>query len=190
MDKCVFLYRRKEGLSRPEFFRHYIRIHSPLGLRLVRNLGGYTVNLVETAGLIDAITEIWTPTILGVPAPATSFDSEDDAAEMRSDGPRFIDQDHKEGFEVDEQVVQELDTGGTSAPEAKFVWFYFEGEKVPNPPRDARRIVDQRVLRKVYPNSRDIVLIRMAWARDVSALDGVASDALLVSEHRHIEAPA
>jgi hypothetical protein len=61
MEKLVFVFRRKAGLSRAEFHEHYVQNHSPLGLRLQANLSGYTVNHLLSDAEFDTVTEIWTP---------------------------------------------------------------------------------------------------------------------------------
>lgn len=189
MDKCVFLYRRKPGLTRQEFVRHYADVHTPLGLRLVRNLAGYTTNFVESESTLDAVTEIWTPPVAGQPAPSTRYDSEADAATLRADSPLFIDQEHKEGWQVEERVVRHVRSGAAPSEQtadAKFVWFYEQLDDVPEPPPGAHRVVDQPVVREVYPGSRRLAMIRMAWAFDAADLGVDAASALAVREHRHI----
>ena len=47
MEKLVFLFRRKAGAAREDYFRHYITNHSPLGLKHQQGLDAYTVNLLE-----------------------------------------------------------------------------------------------------------------------------------------------
>ena len=48
MEKLAFLFRRKPGATREDFFRHYITNHSPLGLKHQQGLSAYTVNLLES----------------------------------------------------------------------------------------------------------------------------------------------
>ena len=39
MDKLVFLFHRKDGLTRQEFFEHYLDVHAPLGTARHRHHG-------------------------------------------------------------------------------------------------------------------------------------------------------
>jgi hypothetical protein len=54
MDKLLFFFRRKDGLTRAEFHRHYLEQHAPLGLRVTMTMAGYTVNLVDSESEVDA----------------------------------------------------------------------------------------------------------------------------------------
>lgn len=67
MDKLIFLMRRKEMTTRDSFFRHYLEVHSLLGLSLVPTLDGYTVNITDVMEPPqddihhpDAVVEMWT----------------------------------------------------------------------------------------------------------------------------------
>ena len=62
MDKLIFFFHRKDGLTREEFAEHYLDVHAPLGLRLTVTMDGYTVNLVDSDddGATTRITEVWT----------------------------------------------------------------------------------------------------------------------------------
>ena len=127
MEKLLFLFHRKDGLSRDEFFEHYLDVHAPLGLRLTRTMEGYTVNLVDTegAGAPDAITEVWTASAQDFFDPAQAFATPDDARELMTDHDSFIGP--YDTYIVEERVVrQESDAAG-----AKRVSCYVEGEAVP-----------------------------------------------------------
>lgn len=59
MEKLLFLFRRRTGMSREAYYEHYTGSHIPLGMQLTRGLEGYTVNFVEAGGSgVDAVTEI------------------------------------------------------------------------------------------------------------------------------------
>ena len=62
MDKLLFLFHRKDGLSRRGVLRALPRRPRPARTACHRTMDGYTVNLVDTegAGAPDAITEVWT----------------------------------------------------------------------------------------------------------------------------------
>lgn len=85
MDKVVFFFQRKDGLTRDEFHRHYLEQHAPLGLRVTRTMAGYTVNLVDSDGDVDAVTEVWTAALADFFDPAKSFATEDDARTLMAD---------------------------------------------------------------------------------------------------------
>lgn len=46
MIKAIAFIRRKAGVSREEFARHYEEVHAPLGMRLIPSMRGYTRNHV------------------------------------------------------------------------------------------------------------------------------------------------
>jgi hypothetical protein len=186
MDKVIFLFWRKDGVHRQDFFSHYIEVHSPLGLRLTLNLNGYTVNLVETEGGPDAITEIWTTSAADFRDPSKSYASQADADQVLNDHKSFIGR--TDIYVVEERVLwgEPLDTPLREAtPEAKLGWLFRHGDSQPQPPPGARRVVDNRVRQQLVPASPDLAMIRMAWAADVGQIGDTASDALQVREYRH-----
>jgi hypothetical protein len=79
MDKLIFLFPRKDGLTREEFFAHYLDVHAPLGLEVTRTMVHYTVNLCDRNGGtddgVDAITETWTDSVADFMNPDKSFAS-------------------------------------------------------------------------------------------------------------------
>ena len=112
MEKLLFLFHRKDGLSRDEFFEHYLDVHAPLGLRVTRTMDGYTVNLVDTegAGAPDAITEVWTASAKDFFDPAQSFATPDDAKELMTDHDSFIGP--YDTYIVEERVVRQDERRG------------------------------------------------------------------------------
>ncbi|HEY7136122.1 MAG TPA: EthD domain-containing protein [Acidimicrobiia bacterium] len=97
MQKLIFLFGRKPGLSHDEFARHYLEVHAPLGRRVTRAMAGYVVNLVEHVDErgarlpeLDAITEIWTPSVEDFFDPALAFTSAEDGRELLADHESFI----------------------------------------------------------------------------------------------------
>jgi hypothetical protein len=107
LEKLVFLFPRKQGLSRDEFFDHYLRVHAPLGLELTRTMVHYTVNLrdrVDDAPPgVDAITETWTGSIADFMNPERSFASPEEAQRLMDDHNSFIG-DPYDVYAVDERV--------------------------------------------------------------------------------------
>jgi hypothetical protein len=188
MDKLIFLFQRREGLTRRQFCDHYLDVHAPLGMRLTQTMRGYTVNLVDTEGGPAAITEIWTPSAADFLDPTRAFASASDAAELIADHDSFIGP--FESYVVEEHVVR----GGVLAAPlgrrtsgVKLVSLHCEAENLPVPPASSRRVVDHRVLKVLTPGARDLARIRMVWAPDAEGLGPLGADAALVREYRQLE---
>ena len=94
LEKLIFLFPRKTGLTRDEFFEHYLDVHAPLGLELTRTMVHYTVNLRDGADSapagVDAITETWTDSVADFMNPDRSFASPEDAQRLFTDHDSFI----------------------------------------------------------------------------------------------------
>ena len=84
MEKLLFVFSRKDGLTRDEFFDHYLTVHAPLGLELTKTLVRYAVNLHDGRDRapenVDAFTETWTDSIADFMNVDTSFATPEDAA--------------------------------------------------------------------------------------------------------------
>lgn len=190
MDKLLFLFHRKDGLTHEEFAEHYLDVHAALGQRLTVTMGGYTVNIVESDGdgAPDAITEIWTASMADFFDPAKSFATPEDAAELMADHDSFIGP--YDAYAVEERVlVGGAPDGplGTRAPGAKLVSLYRDAGDVPAPPPGATRVIDHQVLQGITPGAPPLALIRSAWAPDAAALGVLVPDAHLVGEYRRME---
>lgn len=190
MEKLLFLFRRKPGATREDYFRHYIANHSPLGLRHTQGLSAYTVNLLETLAEFDVVTEIWTPAIadfLGSSRP-------------RSEGEEAIVQDHmsfmgpQDTFAVEERVLRggaPTSPLGSPSPGAKVVSLFRRGDLLPEPAPGAHRVVDNAVVRTILladqfvePDASDLAVIRTSWADTLEALGPLPSNAVSVREYR------
>ena len=190
MDKLLFFFQRKDGLTHEEFAAHYLDVHAPLGQRVTITMAGYTVNIVESDGADapDAITEIWTASMADFFDPARSFATPEDAAELMADHDSFIGP--YDAYAVDEHVlVGAAPDGplGTRAPGAKLVSVYRDAGDVPAPPPGATRVIDQRVLQALTPGAPPLALIRSVWAPDVGTLGASAAQAYVVGEYRRME---
>lgn len=190
MEKLVFLFRRKAGAAREDYFRHYITNHSPLGLKHQQGLDAYTVNLLELPADFDVVTEIWTPVI------AEFFGMD----KQRSAGEELIVQDHmsfmgpQDTYAVEERVVRDgalTSPLGTPSPGAKVVSLHRRGEALPEVPPGAHRVVDNVVLRTILladqlvePDASDIAVIRTSWADSLDALGPLPDGAVSVREYR------
>lgn len=191
MEKLVFVFRRKPEATREDFFAHYLDNHSPLGLRVVKGLAGYTVNHLSTEAEFDAVTEIWTPSA----AAFTGGPPQDD------EGSRAIIADHvsfmgpQDSYQVDERVVRDGvltgPLGPAASPGAKAVSFFRRGETLPEPPAGAYRVVDNHVLRPIYLKDRpatagesDLAVIRTVWADTREELGELPPGSALLREYR------
>jgi hypothetical protein len=106
MDKLIFLFPRKDGLTREEFFAHYLDVHAPLGLELTRTMTHYVVNLRDRDDRadegVDAITETWTESAADFMNPEKSFATPEDAERLFTDHNSFIGAPY-DAYAVDEQ---------------------------------------------------------------------------------------
>src|SRR6476620_1763730 len=165
MDKVIFFFSRKDGLTRDEFHDHYLHHHAPLGLRVTVTMDGYTVNLVDSESDVDAVTEIWTASIADFFDPSKSFATEDDAKTLMADHDSFIGP--YDAYAVEEEVVHGALPDaplGQVAPGAKVFVRYADVADVPAPPADATFVVDQRVVQNVMPGSpRSRWCARSGW---------------------------
>jgi len=188
MDKLIFLFRRKEGLTRKEFFDHYLDVHAPLGKRVTQTMRGYTVNLVDTESGLDAVTEIWTESAADFMDPAKSFATPEDAAELMADHDSFLGP--FEAYIVEEKIVSgEVSDAplGAVGPSSKLVSLHHDAHPLSDDPGAALGVVENRVVQKITPDGRDFALIRLVWAPDAEAFGALEDDAVLVREYRQME---
>jgi hypothetical protein len=180
MEKLMFLFHRKDGLSRDEFFAHYLDVHAPLGLRVTRTMDGYTVNLVDTEGADapDAITEVWTASAQDFFDPAQSFATPDDAKELMTDHDSFIGP--YDTYVVEEQVVRQ----GGEANGAKRVSCYVEGEAVPEAGPDVTGVVEHRVVQVLGDDAPRYTTIVSTWAPTADGLGPPTGVCYDVREYR------
>ena len=148
MDKLIFLFHRKDGLTREEFAEHYLDVHAPLGLRVTVTMDGYTVNLVDSDddGAHDAITEVWTASSADFFDPAKSFATPEDAKQLMTDHDSFIGP--FDTYLVEERVVR----GDAEVPDGvKRVSCYLEGDTVPEPGPGVTDVLEHRVVQVAQP---------------------------------------
>jgi hypothetical protein len=134
LEKLIFLFPRKAGLTREEFFAHYLDVHAPLGLELTRTMVHYTVNLRDRGDRapdgVDAITETWTNSVTDFMNPDRSFASPEDAQRLMDDHNSFIG-DPYDVYAVEERVrkgpTRATPVGGRS-PGSKLVVAVSAGE--------------------------------------------------------------
>ena len=201
MEKVLFLFPRKQGLTQREFFDHYLQVHSYLGLEVTRTMRHYAVNLHDgedhaPAG-VDAFTETWVDSIPAFFDVEQTFATREDAQRLTDDHNSFIG-DPYSAYAVEEHVAKgsgerrEPASGPTAG--AKSI--------VRVDTADARRavvkaavasdavtdVVENRVLAAVMPGSPDADGFVSVWSTTpvVEALESVVGGAgavYSVSEH-------
>ena len=196
MEKYLALFRRKPGTTREEYHDHYVNVHSPLGMRLMGGIEGYTVNLVKDGGDdVDAVTEVWTQSVIDLQNGKTFATAEERA---------LVVQDHVsfmgpgDSFVVQEAVLVEgaLQPSVGDGAWAKAVLLYGPGEKPGEPPAGAARVVDNRVIRVLSIRDKHaedgnlegapVALIRMVWANDPALLPAPNARTLIVRERVNV----
>jgi uncharacterized protein (TIGR02118 family) len=124
VEKVIFLFGRKPGLSVDEFRRHYLDVHAPLARRSMRNLHRYVVNLPDAAvdAPFDAVTEITMDAAADLFDPGRAFVNEAAAKEVLADHASFLGTMH--AYRVAERVVKDYDrtwADGERSPGVKYV---------------------------------------------------------------------
>lgn len=177
MQKLVFAFRRKLGMSRRSFHEHYVDVHAPLGLRANRMISRYTVNLVTSGEAdLDAVTEVWTPSAARFLSPE-AFVSTALAQELIADHSSFMAP--QDAFLVEESVV--VGSGSTARRGGDGGWvkvvdFLAADHRSDEHPAEAVRVVDNSVTEIVYAADQtpeearmgsstvpDVATIRMLW---------------------------
>ena len=110
MVKGMSLIKRKLGLSREEFYRHYEEVHVPLALKYFPTFKKYVRNYIITpAGVeeqeFDCITEVWFNGMEDCQA-AMDFWASDAGQVIRDDEERFMDRSKIVAFLVEEKVTK------------------------------------------------------------------------------------
>jgi hypothetical protein len=200
MEKTVFLFNRHPDRSRENFAHHYIHNHAPLGARLTRSLRGYTVNIVETPGGPDAVTEHWMSAASDLLTPSIAYATQEEFDAVVADD-RTLFSDSILYVVVEESYPlggkDPTVPPGTVTPGLKLIWLYHSADDAPPPPAGARRVVDNRVgYRLVFEGGErkrvepDYMLIRMAWVDRPGDVGEIAKGALVTREFPFIEAPS
>lgn len=198
MEKTIFLFERHPDRSKPDFDRHYIENHAPLGTRLTRCLRGYSVNLVDGEGGPDAVTEHWLDNATDLLTPEIAYATREDFEAVVADDRSLFS--GSTLYVVDAETYP-VDNGalvsplGQQSPGVKLFWFYRDAASAPPPPSGACRVVDNKVAyRLVFEDGTrkrvpaEFGLIRMAWALEAQNVEG-AESALKTREFRFVPAP-
>ena len=108
MIKAIGMMKRKPGLSREDFIRHYEEQHAPLAQRLLgfaRYVRNYPIPEPGAAEPpFDVITEFWFESKEAFAA-AMAVNASPEAQIIREDEARFMDTSRTVGFLVDERVT-------------------------------------------------------------------------------------
>lgn len=115
MIKTIALIRRKPGMSREEFIRHYEDVHAPLAMACLPGLKGYVRNFVVTPPGgpepdFDVVSEFWFEDAAALQA-VRAFLRTEAARELREDEARFIDSASIRACAVEEHGCSRLDAG-------------------------------------------------------------------------------
>lgn len=189
LDKLIFLFTRKDGLSREEFFAHYLDVHTLLGMRLCTAMDGYTVNLTQEyppPGGVgpDAITEVWTLDVEAFMDPSRSFASEEDFQTLWTDDRSFIGDSLP--WVVDEELVLGDPPCGelrARTPGVKRISLWTGDARPPAAP-GVTRIVEQRVRQALHPQAPAVDVFVSEWARSPGDLAAIEVAHFLTSEYR------
>jgi len=194
----LFLFPRKAGLTREEFFDHYLQVHAPLGLELTRTMRRYTVNLHDLDDAapegVDAFTETWTDSVASFMSVDESFATPEDAQRLMNDHNSFIG-DPYFAYAVEERTAKgsgERRPSGARSDGTKTIVMATDDAardavvQAAVARGDVTDVVENRVAQVVMPGSPDAAAFVLVWSHDdvadvLSAVDGATAYA--VSEY-------
>ena len=104
MIKSISLIRRKPGLTREEFVRHYEEVHAPLALSCLPGLRKYVRNYVTADEIgsptdFDVVSEFWYESTKDIKA-SLSFYRSAAGKLLRDDEEKFMDRDSIRAYRV------------------------------------------------------------------------------------------
>ena len=108
MIKTLTFLKRKPGITREEFRRHWKEIHGPLAARVVPGLRRY-VQSHPVPGFdsdIDGIVELWWDDVEAFQA-FFAWRETDDANELKEDEEKFVDTRQWVRFVAEEHIIVE-----------------------------------------------------------------------------------
>ena len=107
MIKTIALIKRKEGITREEFVKHYKEVHAPLALKYLPQIKRYIRNYIIDTGMegpnFDCISEFWFDSIedaMGI----MEFMQSEAGQVIRDDEAKFIDSNQTISFMVEENI--------------------------------------------------------------------------------------
>ena len=185
MEKLLFLFHRKDGLSRDEFLDHYLARPRPARTaghpddgRLHREPGRH-----RGAGAPDAITEVWTASVAGL-LRSVAVVRDPRRRQGADDRPRLV---HRPVRHVRGRGAG--GAPGSDRPDAKRVSCYVEGESVPEAGPDVTGVVEHRVVQVPGDDVAAYTTIVSTWAPTADAL-GPRSGVKLTTSASTAEDPA
>jgi len=109
MVKEMLLIRRKPGMSREDFIKHYEEVHAPLILRMCPYVKKYARNYVQSGVMgeagFDCITEVWYEDMAGFQALGQLYTAEE-GKPIRESEASFLDESSMVVVLVDENVSE------------------------------------------------------------------------------------
>ena len=110
MIKTIALIKRKPGISREEFARHYEEVHAPLALKYLPTIKRYIRNhVVDMPGIagpdFDCLSEFWFDSLEDA-VKVVEFVQSDAGKVLRDDEQKFMDTSKTISFLVDEKVSE------------------------------------------------------------------------------------
>jgi len=112
MIKAMSLIKRKPGLSREEFIKHYEEQHVPLAMQhfpFKKYTRNYVVSFPGTEEMnFDCVTEVWFETMEDCQA-AAEFSASEAYTVISDDEERFMDRNKIVAFLVGENTTERLD---------------------------------------------------------------------------------
>lgn len=113
MIKTIAFLKRKAGLSREQFIRHYEAVHAPLILSVAPQVCEYRRNFLLPEGAIiapgaaavdfDVVTELWYPDRESFEAAMAAFTSTANAARIAADEEQLFDRAYTRFYVVEER---------------------------------------------------------------------------------------
>ena len=108
MIKTIAFVKRKAGISREEFARHYEEVHAPLAAKLFPTFRKYVRNHIVAVASgpepdFDCISEFWFDDAEGYQAVLEVLNSEAGKV-IHADEETFMDTSHRVSFVVDQRV--------------------------------------------------------------------------------------
>ena len=108
MVKTIALIKRKAGISKEEFVKHYEEVHAPLALKHLPMIKKYIRNhIFENPGSeglgFDCITELWLDSNADVKK-LLEFVQSDAGKVIRDDEDKFLDRENTKFIMVEEKV--------------------------------------------------------------------------------------
>ena len=200
MQKVILVMWRRPELTREEFARHYLDVHSVLARQHVTMLDGYTVNVPDASATAtddddgpDGVIEIWTHDADALFDPERGFTSRADFEEVMRDDASFIGTTAIWEVQPGDAPLPEHDTPlRERTPGIKRITLLEPGAVADDGATGAvvDRVVAARPARRPPPAEYEVGAFVHEWAERVDDLAPVTSPSFAVSEYRQRLLPA